>query len=713
MRLNYILAIFILLLLSSCNDNKACIASDDFGFDKVGVLSKPDNIYGERANQYIDWTETSLVTSGDPILMVVNGIGNTSDPDIIKYANTNSRWAPLYCEQSADNSKVCKDVAESTNEECIQVEAQDSIINPLCIFRNGVGLYGLLVPRDLGINNINDNKSYNLRPPSGCKTFHLGESKIFDHNGFSGLGGYKSGSTQAGQSLYLKILDSFYQDNSGSYEVIIKNGFINANGYPIASIITIFKEKMNQLSESIFKATIQNSDFTQPVKVTLILYIIILTISFMFGLIQVTHKEVAMRIIKVMIVAQLLTGDASYTFFKDYFFTFFIDGFDIVVGFVTSGLGNSSGGMTFFDLILGILLSYETNSKIMAFLFSPGFIIIPFLYIFLAIFIIAIFRAVVLYIISYIAITLLIAIAPVFLVFMLFQFTNSFFQNWLKQFGNYFFQPLIVFATIALFSVMIMSNFYKLLGNRICYNTVFEAFSTPILKFWEYEPINLFNSNGKPIAQQIDVPGYSIVNGKACAPYQCSSTRFLNAPFLDPADPDDIKYAQAKQDNDFNFLIPKSLYIILLAYLLHKMLDMLPAIAKGIAGTEYSQTDLSRASSSATSALKSVVSAPIKAIDTLTGGNLSKAAAKVKQVRGQVTEIINIVQDKVGGVIDKAEGNEFDVKPRTISEVISKKINQTMSATVGKGYDDLEDELNKTVDKALDKALGTKETPES
>jgi hypothetical protein len=326
MKSNYILAVIMLLLLSSCNDNKPCIAADDFGFDKFEILSKPDTVYGERGNQYIDWSETSLMTSGDPILIVVNGVGSTTDSSVMKYVNQHSKWAPLYCEHSTDRSKICKEVADLTPHECIQVDNKNSITNPLCIFQNGEGLYGLLVPKDTGITNINNIKSYNLRPPTGCTSFHLGSQKVFDHNGASGLGGYKTGAVNKGQNLYFKILDSFYNDNSGSYEVIIKNGFISSNGYPISNLVALFKKKMDQLSESIFKTTIKNSNFTTPVKATLTLYIIVLTISFMFGLVQMSHKELLSRMLKLIIVTQLLTGDSSYTFFKDYFFTFFTDG---------------------------------------------------------------------------------------------------------------------------------------------------------------------------------------------------------------------------------------------------------------------------------------------------------------------------------------------------------------------------------------------------
>lgn len=100
--------------------------------------------------------------------------------------------------------------------------------------------------------------------------------------------------------------------------------------------------------------------------------------------------------------------------------------------------------------MLGAMVALAT-----ALLFIPGIGIVLFmaLIMFVLELVFAVARAVHIYLISHIAIILLVMAAPIFVPLILFQATREYFTAWLKNLTNYILQPVLLVAFLAMFAV--------------------------------------------------------------------------------------------------------------------------------------------------------------------------------------------------------------------------------------------------------------------
>ena len=655
--------IFILLLLNlilvSCNSQPVPIEADDFGYPKVTVYAKGQNVTGAQSNQLSEWSESAYVANGNQMtVMVYNNYAQSM------YGNNFSQWGGWLC---AGETSVCSSIQDAgqcyipptpcaSGETCDLLpycsnarDMYETISNAPCIFAQGQGLY-MLLP-DMNNDEFTDpNQSFlvnSMPTTANMFTQALWQSTGLISNGalaygFVGVPTSPNGtanSTYVGATAYFKILDRYYDDNSGFYLVALKSGFYDKNGTPIANVINYVTTTLNAASKTMFEQITHNSSYLSIVRLVLVLYMMLHGILFVGGVINMTQKELIYLFMKLIVVIQLLATETSWSIFNGYLFSFFTNGLTEIVGIVTYTVTNGASGPTFFDQILDLLFSYETTMKIMALFFSlpVGFIVIIMIYGAFALFTYAIAQAVVLYMLAYMATSMLIVIAPIFIVFLLFKQTKSLFEGWLNQFAIYFFQPVFVMASLCLIANVIIYQMYRLLGYPVCFinwpNTSngFALFTMPKI------------CSIHDTVQTMRIPGYgywnSAVPDQLYAPYTFSADRYVDLPFLDMvADASLIKAFQAPALYLNSIELQGGFILLILTFVMVKFNEIVPDLARGIAGasdTAMGGTNLGAAASGA-------VGAGFNYAQTKAGNLYSVARSGIKDSNSRFNRVIGL-----------------------------------------------------------------------
>lgn len=684
--------LIIIFALSACDDFKVPIDADDFGFPKVTVLASGEKVVGTQENELSNWTFSGYTYNGGLAVMMVY------NPDS-EYGYVWSSWdgnGEYILTQSLRNSATqycCIGGSIDINGDCqklkycaIPTAKYETIENAPCIFSQGQGLYMLLTTpgNSSGITDPNLYSNVN-RLPAVADFFTLGlwqYTGMYQNgqlaNGY--IGGYVNDgaisqssknynynnttsdtstytdiiipSNNINGKLYLKILDRYYDDNSGFYLVSLKNGFSPKTTPPIATVIALVTKELNDASEVLFNNIIIEGNYRLSLKAALSLYMIIHGILYIFGVLNMNQKELISLMMKLVIVIQLLTTSTSWSVFNSYFFTFFTQGIGEIIGIITYSIsGTSDGtGLTFFDSMINLLFSYETTMKILSLIFSvpSGIVTVAMIYVAFGLFVLSLAKGLILYLLAYIAISLLISLAPIFICFLLFRTTRSLFDTWINQFASYFFQPLLVFTALAMMAQNIINSMYKLLGFKVCYNTWVKVLNTTILKMWQICPFNI-NTNIKTI---IPIPGYGFwdVNHPLTfqVPYGFQDTRYIDLPFLKPAvgsNSYDQSLIEAFNNpgggynNDLNMpMLYNSFILLLTTYLMFIFYDMIPGLAKGIAGVASTGGGIGGVANKAAGELLG----GIKSINSLVGAQLGKT---------KVGEAINKARSAVGNAV--------------------------------------------------------------
>jgi type IV secretory pathway VirB6-like protein len=245
-----------------------------------------------------------------------------------------------------------------------------------------------------------------------------------------------------------------------------------------------------QIIPRVYNALTGDGGFFSIVSKALLLYIVLFGIYYMLG-IGGTRSiyGVVMRLIKFSIIIILLSPD-SFSFFKKYFFITFIDGVpqlaqlmvDPVAQTITGTSNSSSFG--FYDEIFVTFFSKDTWTKIVSLLFTgwngggfifTGICLIMMMIIGFLIFITVFVKAIIAYLVAFIAIAFLIMVAPLFIVFSLFGFTANMFKHWLDYLISYFMQPLFMFITLIIMTKIVLASLHNVLDFEICWECIWNV----------------------------------------------------------------------------------------------------------------------------------------------------------------------------------------------------------------------------------------------
>ncbi|MDX1924627.1 MAG: type IV secretion system protein [Rickettsiaceae bacterium] len=676
MKIQKILLLFLMILLSSCSDS-LCIDADDFGFSTVRVPAgfKSNKIHGSGIAQYVDWYDSGLRLTGENIYMVVKQWNATNN---INASPELSAWCPWLGPSShppsLQESCVLLDYCIFRDNLLCTDTDQADILNAPCLLRHGIGLYFAATPADF---NPNASGRINAQPHlANPKVLveHLGQlydddqthEKFYDFvikpdetvnattDNSSDLylptGGYYQTLSTTQQAdlkdgkLYFKILDRFYEDNSGQYLVVVKSGAVKTEWEPSLIVIKLIKkiffgEQNNPWTERdddirtsrvtvaedgmvkiIFKNIVENPSYHMSVYALTILSLIYYVTMFLLGHSEFKIHEFAILIVKIIAVSTLLTYKGGWDFFNRYLFNFFIDGTGYLIYLVQDLYGSNSPS----DNIVSLLLSPQLYIKLSALpyvgangtSFGIGIAYVASFLISLIFIAWGLIYTSVVYTTCLLMIGMFIMLAPVILCFILFEQTREIFETWLRSLISYTLQPVVLFAGVMMMALLVKTQIYKNLGFRVCQKAVYSirtqnAFNNQIvgngirdasLYYWKprfnkhneadntgeqkieilipYAHYKIYNSSGEPTAEYY---APSDTTYEYCKAYECRGERYPSFPYLDPNNSTDMEKLRSFWRGRV-VDISDVFMLLISATLLHSFAYRAPSIVQQITG---------------------------------------------------------------------------------------------------------------------------------
>lgn len=677
-----------LVMLNNCSGDK-CIDADDFGFPKITIPARypANDITGIKDMQVAKWIDSGYLVNGENLVILVKNWNKK-----FKHAPV-SAWCPWYGKETDGNdlSKLCKNLDPCEFESDEDTEFYN-ITNAPCLMTKGVGLYALINQRKEPDPNI---LIETQKIPHGA-TMHVGFKQdpplkaLSDDGSYKDAGGIIWGDYSqnlTGGRLYFKILDNYYENNSGQYRIVIKSGIVEEKGDPLQYIVKLIKNKLfsdkleyrkkentktsddtsikgsKGFVEKIYKNIVEQSGFRKFVIALLTLYIVSFGFLYLIGLVGMSHTEMLSRVLKIIIVSVLLTEN-SWSFFYDNFFILFIEGPSTII----SWLGKASNSGPGNDSIIALMMAPETLYKLSSLLFASwdGLIFIFVYFLLFGFLLFVLIKASITYLVALIMISMIILTAPIFMCFMLFKFTRNFFDNWLKQLISYSIQPIILFAGIAFMSLIIRHEIYATLGFKICklgfWNNSQDPEKPNYLISW-YFPDPMKGENFNKEKQKIYVPedhyktdskpdsssesnsiceanpeykGLGIVSNRLkerqfFKAYESIEERFIELPFLDPNLPGDCD--AIKNFFNGNFIHWYTLFILSIAiFLLYYFNNIAISISNFIASTMNNMFSVGMVSDQAYQSGKTVVKKRAKNVDTMLGSPVAKSINQIRNL---------------------------------------------------------------------------------
>lgn len=245
----------------------------------------------------------------------------------------------------------------------------------------------------------------------------------------------------------------------------------------ISTIITQIQNILNQVTYDMYTSIVGDASFAYALRALLTLYIVFYGILFTFGMVQITMFDFSVRMIKIGIIAMLLSK-TPWSFFHDTVIVFFNAGTDSWINAVSASVlgeslpfGGNAPPFYIIETALAKALSAKMAVTLMAMFFTPPYGPIFGLLVSMGIstFIRAVLTAAWVYLMSLILKALLFSIAPIFLSFILFVRTRYLFDGWLNQVVNATLQPVLLFTFLAFFVQLIGVAIENLLQTPVCW----------------------------------------------------------------------------------------------------------------------------------------------------------------------------------------------------------------------------------------------------
>lgn len=304
----------------------------------------------------------------------------------------------------------------------------------------------------------------------------------------------------------------------------------------LSEIYRYITEVVGSSTQKLFRAFIGNDAYRAAVGGAMTLMVIIFGVGFMIGIIQPSFGQALMRLIKFGIIAAVIAPSGGWEFFSGYesdgqtinpngagVVRFFNDGTDeLVIGVMKIATGVETippGATPFFQLdrIGGFILHPETIQMILGLSFGQG----PFGLGMAGLLIIAcvqlvklLVQALRVYAMSFVARSLLLGVAPIFIVLLLFDRTKNTFMSWLNALISLSLQPIFFFTLLSFFIVLIESSMKDLFNQEFCWTQVATLDGTANqTSYWR-----VTDDNGNPIKSEMTWQGpvECLISGKDC-----------------------------------------------------------------------------------------------------------------------------------------------------------------------------------------------------
>lgn len=252
----------------------------------------------------------------------------------------------------------------------------------------------------------------------------------------------------------------------------------------LTEITNYIKDTLSGASQSLFNTFVQSPIYANAVYAAMVLMVTFYGVAFLIGVAQPSYGQILIRLVKMGVIFTLVSPDGWQTF-NDIVVRFFNDGTDEIIGNmmqIGTGIPYPPGASPFLQLdgLARFVISPDMIVAMLGAMFSSG----PYGFAFSGLIGVAIFGmvkmlidAVKTYGLAFIVRSLLLGVAPIFLIFLMFDKTRGLFSGWLNALVNLSLQPIVYFTFIAFFVVMLQSaatnmlaiNSQTLQGMELCW----------------------------------------------------------------------------------------------------------------------------------------------------------------------------------------------------------------------------------------------------
>ncbi|MCH9753632.1 MAG: type IV secretion system protein [Alphaproteobacteria bacterium] len=504
--IKYIIILSLLLLVSSCNNLPSSWEDEDaFNPASQHSIEYDENFVYVSANN-ASWTDSGT-SYNSTYSAIINVFENTPSYPV----EGNGKFQGI----ASGTISLCKELREGIKErhhKCTSswfglehdcrtwyTQITPDVYYRSCFYTNGLSLYsgqpgsGNDGKVEYIISNIKPEDSATGTVLTGTVPFE-GEERP----------GAVIQNSQDGK-IWFKIIDSSnqYYDNIGRYKVIIRQPKSSSGPTSFLSkysklVIEPITKQIDYVSSYMFETGTHSERFKNIIRVALVLYIILYGFTFIMGYENFTHRDFIGRIIKVSIIF-ILISDRGIDFFNDYLFDLFRNGQKELINAISdptlvqveTGKLNYDSLFGFADYAMTHIFSSHFFSILVAFLlwFPVGWVCMIMILYAVVVYVFAILEVMILYIISYTAIGLMIALGPIFIPLLLFDRTRHLFDGWIAVIVSYTMQPVIMFAGIMLITTFINDTIYSLLNLKLKATAIIPIF----IDFGDLGKLHLFS----------------------------------------------------------------------------------------------------------------------------------------------------------------------------------------------------------------------------
>lgn len=412
----------------------------------------------------------------------------------------------------------------------------------------------------------------------------------------------QSGQPVAGTSLY-------DDSNSGACQF---TGMRYIFSTVICQFVTMINSIMGKLYCSIQAAML-------PTIVALItVYIVVYGVQMLMGTAQLNGTEVITRVIKMCLVLWLTTDpafgvSAGINLMFNFFITFISESTRWVVKILDQAEGinlyvnyNYSPGVTatfkflddwIYNALTGTLSN--ANAKVIGFFVAMG-VAMPSIAIMALYWLVSLVKMLITTLIAFlmavIAIAFLLGLSPIFLCFMLFHITFSYFDQWVRFMVSYSIQVMVSFAILTLwvFSMTLFTPFFNDLSNVLFpYEKILRPAAAiySAANTWGVCPLKI-TANPIPKVQCAD-RGFNPIG-----PVKCGPANKLNPCYDDQGNIIDPRFAEGitKANDDYEKIIPPTKIIELnnfIFYIFYHMISLI-IVSYGFAQLQRNSKDIAK-----------------------------------------------------------------------------------------------------------------------
>lgn len=263
----------------------------------------------------------------------------------------------------------------------------------------------------------------------------------------------------------------------------------------LTSVTKYIKGVVNSASKELYEAFTKSTVYQNAVTAAMTLMVIFYGVGFLIGVVQASFGQILIRLVKMGIVFAMISP-TGWQFFSDYAVKFFNDGTDDIIAKVMSiGTGDpfvvGESPFKHLDALASIVISPDMIINMMGALTSGPYGLMMGGLIGFAIWglMMMLLDGLKIYAISFVVRSLLLGIAPIFIIFLLFERTKQMFTGWLNVLVFLSLQPILFFTFISFFLVMMMSATTNMMGDvEVCWTEFTAATGTDNkVSGWRYK----------------------------------------------------------------------------------------------------------------------------------------------------------------------------------------------------------------------------------